>query len=228
MKNHTYPKIAVDLVIFTVRGGKLETILIQMKKKPFTGRWAFPGGLIKIGETLEEAAKRELYEKTGLKNVYLEQLFTFSHPKRDPYSRVLSVSYFALISSGGVKLKTTSKYSGIGWFDVRTISRLAYDHNGMLRYAIERLRYKLEYTNVVYSLLPKNFTLSELQSIYEIILGKKLDKRNFRKKILTLGLLKKIQGKKRIGAHRPAQLYSFRERKPALITILHPKSLILR
>lgn len=212
MQNHTYPKIAVDLLIFTVKDGKLETILIQMKKKPFIGRWAFPGGLIGTGETLEEAARRELYKKTGLKHVYLEQLFTFSHPKRDPYSRVISTAYFALIPERGQKLITTQKYSDIKWVPIRNVKHLAYDHDLILAYALKRLRAKLEYTNIAWSLLPRRFTLSELQRVYEIILNNRLDKRNFRKKILALNVLKKEKGKSRKGAHRPAQLYQFQKR----------------
>lgn len=214
------PKVAVDTVIFTVDNRKLKVILIQMKKKPFTGRWAFPGGLVVARESLDDAAKRELYEKTGVKNVYLEQLYTFGGVKRDPFSRVVSVAYFALVNRKQIKeLVTTSKYQRIDWFDVNKLPRLAYDHNEVAKYAIARLRSKLEYTNIVFSLLPRYFALTELQEVYEIILGKKLDKRNFLKRIDTLHLLRKTQ-KFEKGAHRPARLYEFRSRKPQIIEIL--------
>lgn len=215
-----FPKVAVDIVIFTVDNGRLKVILIQMKKKPFTGKWAFPGGLVGLRESLDDAARRELYEKTGVKNVYLEQLYTFGEVRRDPFSRVVSVAYFALVNRKQIKkLITTSKYQRIDWFDVNKLPRLAYDHNEVAKYAIARLRAKLEYTNIAFSLLPRYFTLAALQEAYEIILGRKLDKRNFIKKIDTLHLLRKTQ-KFEKGAHRPARLYEFRSRKPQIIEIL--------
>lgn len=181
--------------------------------------WAFPGGLINDKESLDGAAKRELAEKTGMKNVYLEQLYTFGHPKRDPYGRVISCAYFALIDSLSVQLKTIEKYSDIKWFDVKRLPRLAYDHGDVATYAIQRLRWKLEYTNVVYSLLPKNFTLSQMRRTYEIILGRKIDRRNFQRKIASLNLLKSVR-KKQIGKHRPAMLYGFKIRKPMIMEVL--------
>ena len=212
-------KVAVDIVIFTVRDNALKVILIQMKKKPFTGMWAFPGGLIDPKESLDAAAKRELAEKTGVCNVYLEQLYTFGDPKRDPYGRVVSVTYFALINDKNVKLSTTSKYSDIDWFDIRKLSKLAYDHGDIAKYAIKRLQWKLEYTNIVYSLLPRSFTLSELRCVCEIILGRSLDRRNFQRKIHSLKLLQKTQGHK-MGKHRPAMLYEFKVRKPIIVEVL--------
>ncbi len=214
------PKVAVDIVIFTIDEGKLKVLLIRMEKKPFTGKWAFPGGLVGFKESLDEAARRDLYEKTGVKNVYLEQLYTFGDVRRDPFSRVVSVAYVALVNKNRIKkLTTTAKYTGIDWFNMAKLPRLAYDHNKVAKYALERLRLKLEYTNIVFSLLPRYFTLAHLQEIYEIILGKKLDKRNFLKKINSLNLLKKTR-KLEKGAHRPARLYEFRTRKPRIIEIL--------
>lgn len=215
------PKVAVDLIIFTIKDEKLQTALVQMKKKPFEGMWAFPGGLVRVGESLDEAARRELAEKTGLLNVYLEQLFSFGDPRRDPYSHVVSVAYFALIPSTKVVLRTNeTKYSAIAWFPMDKLPKLAYDHEKMAKYALQRLRWKLEYTNVVYSLMPRYFTLGELQRVYEIILGKKLDKRNFRKKILHLGLVKKTKKVKSGGVHRPAALYEFTSLSPRVIEVL--------
>lgn len=211
--------IAVDIVIFTVKDNVLKVILIQMKKKPFAGMWAFPGGLIRQNESLEDAAKRGLQEKTGVKNVYLEQLYTFGSPKRDPNGRVISAAYFAIINSQDVKLKTTGKYSNIGWFDVKKLPDLAYDHNELAKYALQRLCWKLEYTNVVYSLLSRYFTLSEVQKVYEIILGRFLDRRNFQRKIRSLNLIQRTK-KQQLGRHRPAVLYEFRERKPAIVKFI--------
>jgi 8-oxo-dGTP diphosphatase len=212
-------KVAVDIVIFTVRDNALKVILIQMKKKPFAGMWAFPGGLIDPRESLDEAARRELAEKTGVKNVYLEQLYTFGEPKRDPYGRVISVAYFALINSKNAKLITTEKYSDIGWFPVQKLPKLAYDHQNVAKYAIKRLQWKLIYTNIAYSLLPRSFTFSELRTVYEVILARSLDRRNFQRKIHSLKLLKKAPGHK-TGKHRPAALYEFKVRKPIIVEVL--------
>lgn len=195
-----------------MRGGRLNVLLIEMKKKPLTGRWALPGGLIGDRETTLGAAERILKEETGVSGVYLEQLMTFDDPKRDPYGRVVSVAWFALVPDSGVELRTSDKYTDIEWRPVSRAKGLAYDHDAILKVAVARLRAKLGYTNVAWSLLPKRFTLTELQDVYEAILGRKLDKRNFRKKILATGLLKDTGAKRADGAHRPAALYSFRTR----------------
>lgn len=219
-KTKKYPIVAVDVVIFTIEDEELKVILIKMKKRPFKSMWAFPGGRVDNNESLDEAAKRELYEKTRVKDVYLEQLYTFGDVKRDPFTRVVSVAYFALVDSKKIKLKTTTKYAGIDWFIIKHLPPLAYDHKEMAKLALERLRAKLEYTNIVYSLLPKYFTLSELRRVYEIILDRKLDRRNFQRKILGLNLLKST-GQKRGGLpHRPATLYTFKKRKPMMVEIL--------
>jgi len=206
------PLTAVDVVIFTVEEKILKIILIKIKSGPLKGMWAFPGWRVKIHETLDKAAARELYENTTIKNAYLEQLYSFSSVKRDPVGRIISVAYLALVNFIDAKLKTSSRYLDIRWFPVEQIPRLAYDHKEMLNHALERLKNKLEYSNVIYSLLPRKFTLSDLQKAYEIILQKKIDKRNFRKKILSLNLIKKV-GEKRGEAYRPANLYSFKKRK---------------
>lgn len=212
-------KVAVDVVVFTVAEDELRVILIQMKKNPLKGMWAFPGGLINQKESPGDAAKRELREKTGLGKVYLEQLYTFGEPKRDPLSRVVSVAYFALINNSGVKLKTTSKYADIKWVSVDKLPKLAYDHSNIAKYALQRLRWKLEYTNVAYSLLPKYFSLSDLRRAYEIILGRSLDRRNFQRKIFSLSILKKTS-RKQTGKHRPANLYEFKNRNPMIVEVL--------
>ncbi len=214
------PVVAVDVAIFTVRGGELKVLLVKVKKRPYAGLWAFPGGIIRSDESLEQAAYRELAEKTGWRNVYLEQLYTFGDVERDRTRRAISTVYFALVNAEGLTLKTTEKYAGIEWFPVKKLPRLAYDHAGVIRYGVKRLRWKLEYSNVVWSLLPKTFTLTELQSAYEAILSKKLDKRNFRKKILSLKLLAPTGKMKRWGAHRPAELYRFKTRKPVIVKVL--------
>jgi 8-oxo-dGTP diphosphatase len=213
------PSVAVDVVVFTIDEGALKALLIQLRAGPFAGRWAFPGGLIGFDESPEAAAIRELREKTGVTNVYLEQLYTFGDPQRDPTSRVVSVAYFALVPHRGGFLRPTAKYAGIAWLPVRRLPPLAYDHRRIARTALDRLRAKLAYTNIVYSLLPRVFTLSEQQRVYEIILGRRLDRRNFRRKLLSLGLLRRVPGTRR-GAHRPAALYTFRHRRPVVTPIL--------
>jgi 8-oxo-dGTP diphosphatase len=213
-------RLAADAVIFTVKDGRLHVLLIRMKKAPFEGRWTLPGGLLEDGETTEGAARRVLRTQTGVKDAYLEQLATFDAPKRDPFGRVVSVAHFALLPGEDVELRTTEKYAGVKWQDVAKASKLAYDHDLVLKTAVDRLRAKLEYTNVVWSLLPEDFALSELQGVYEAILGRGLDKRNFRKKILSLGLLKSTGKKRAEGAHRPAELYRFRRRELSYIDVL--------
>lgn len=213
------PLVAVDVVIFTIDAGTLQALLVEVKSGPIAGRWAFPGGLVPVGEAPEATATRELLAQTGIRDVYLEQLRTFGHPARDPHRHVVSVAYFALIASKGQAHAGNPKYARMQWFPVRALPPLAYDHNAIAAYALSRLQAKLEYTNIVYSLLPRELTLGELQEIYEIILGRRLDRRNFRKKILALGLLRPLRRQRR-GRHRPAQLYSFTRREPMMIEML--------
>ena len=220
IKKYKFAVIATDVVIFTIRENKLQVLLIKMKKVPFTERWAAPGGLVKPNESVDGAAKRVLFEKAGVKDVYLEQLYTFGKVDRDPFGRVVSVAYYALIPSDGLKLKTTEEYSGITWFPVRELPKLAYDHKEIISVAAKRLQSKLEYSNIVYSLLPNEFSLTDIQNTYEVILDKKLDKRNFRKKILGLKLVKKT-GKKQLGlANRPAEMFKFINKEPKIVEIL--------
>jgi 8-oxo-dGTP diphosphatase len=213
-------KVAVDNCIFTVLEDRLHLLLIQMTKVPYKGMWALPGGLIQNDESLDAAAVRILYEETGVADVYLEQLYTFGRPDRDPAGRVVSIAYFALIHAAGMALCTQPKYAEVRWWPCATLPPLAYDHDAVAAYAQQRLEWKLAYTNVVWSLLPRRFALTELQKVYEAVLGKKLDKRNFRKKILALGLVEPVGETAMRGAHRPAMLYRFTSREPQLIDML--------
>ncbi|HEV8716235.1 MAG TPA: NUDIX domain-containing protein [Candidatus Binatia bacterium] len=217
--NQTHPRVAVDAVLFTIVEGALKALLVKIKKGPFAGRWAFPGGLVQVGESLDDAARRELYEKTGVQDLYLEQLYTFGDAQRDPTAPTVAVAYFALVPDQGSTLRSGEKYADIGWFPVRKLPQLAYDHNAIAAYALQRLQAKLGYTNIVYSLLPREFTLAEIQEIYEVILDQRLDRRNFRRKVLALGLLRPLP-KTRRGAHRPATLYSFTRRSPMNVEVL--------
>jgi len=214
-----HPWVAVDVVIFTLHQKTLQCLLVKVKEGTFAGMWAFPGGLVGAEESLDEAAQRELYERTGLRHLYLEQLYTFGKRERDPATRVVSVSYIALVPYRGVNLNSASKYADIRWFPASRVPHLAYDHDQVQRLALQRLQSKLQYTNVVYSFLPREFTLGELQEIYETILHRALDRRNFRKRILALGLLQPLPKVKR-GAHRPASLYSFKQRRLMVIEML--------
>jgi ADP-ribose pyrophosphatase YjhB (NUDIX family) len=211
--------VAIDVAVFTVQEARLQLLLLRMKRAPFEGKWALPGGRIGMEERVEDAAARELTEKTGLGDVYLEQLYTFSDPARDPGGRCISVAHLALIPPTA-QLRTTDKYSGIGWFPVDRLPPLAFDHRVMAAAALKRLRAKLEYTNVAYSLLSPEFTLGELQRLYEVILGKRLDARNFQRRIQEIGLVE-ATGRMRTGqAHRPARLFRFCVRKPMEIAVL--------
>jgi 8-oxo-dGTP diphosphatase len=199
--------VAVDLVIFTVREGALQVLLIERGVPPFKGQWALPGGFVLDSETLEEAARRELEEETGLRDVYLEQLYTFGDPDRDPRGRTIAVAYYALTPPAPLRASTDA--ANAGWSSATRPPKLAFDHSKILKTGLERLRAKLGYSTVGFELLPKQFTLPELQALYETILERPLDKRNFRKKILSLGVLKSEGRKRSAGAHRPARLYSF-------------------
>jgi 8-oxo-dGTP diphosphatase len=207
------PAVAVDVAVFTVLDRALQALLVRVERGVFAGGWALPGGRVRADETLERAARRLLAAETGVRGIYLEQLYTFGHPERDPHGRVVSVAYFALIPHGG------RTFPDAAWRPVARLPRLAYDHRAVVRTALARLRAKLAYTNLVYTLLPPSFTLGELQEMYEAIRGRRFDRRNFRKKILSLGLLARAGGVRR-GPHRPAALYAFRRRRPMMIEIL--------
>jgi 8-oxo-dGTP diphosphatase len=182
--------------------------LVKRGVPPFEGQYAIPGGFIREDESLEEAALRELHEETGVRNVFLEQLFTFGDPKRDPRGRVITAAYYALIASDKLSLVAGADAAEAQWFPASSVPPLAFDHKSILDYALERLRNKLEYTTVGFQLLAEKFTLGELQSVYEAILGRPLDKRNFRRKLALLGILKPLREWQRTG-RKPARLFRF-------------------
>jgi 8-oxo-dGTP diphosphatase len=212
------PKVAVDIIVFAVSTHRLSCYLIQLKRGPLSSRWAFPGGLVRVGESLDAAARRELASPTGLSDAYIEQLCTFGDPSRDPRSHVVSVAYMALISAPGL-VKAPDKYADGKWFEVSNLPPLAYDHALMANYALKRLKAKLAYTNIAYSLLPETFTFAEFEDLYATILGRQPDRRNFRRSIMAMGLLKELP-MKRTGRHRPATLFSFATRSPQIIEML--------
>jgi len=200
-------RVTVDIVIFTIQSGALRVLLVKRAAAPFQGQFAIPGGFVHEGESLEVAALRELHEETGVQDVYLEQLYSFGDPERDPRGRVVTVAYFALISADH-SLEAGTDAAEADWWPMDRLPSLAFDHSKILAYALERLRNKLEYTTVGFQLLPEKFTMTELQEVYEAILGRKLDKRNFRRKLALLKILKPLREYRR-GGQRPAQLYKF-------------------
>jgi 8-oxo-dGTP diphosphatase len=200
-------KVTVDIVIFTIQAGKLKVLLVKRGIAPYAGQYAIPGGFVLESESLEQAALRELREETGVSDVYLEQLYSFGDPGRDPRGRVMTVAYFALVSADR-SLRAGTDASAASWFAVENVPALAFDHGKILAYAVERLRNKLEYTTVGFQLLPEKFSLSELQAVYEAILGKELDKRNFRRKLALLKILKPTS-EYRSDGRKPARLYRF-------------------
>ena len=210
LRDRPRPSVTTDVIIFTLRDNGLQVLLVKRKYPPFEGMWAIPGGFVSVDESLEEAALRELEEETGVRDVYLEQLYTFGDVARDPRGRVITVVYFAVVPSSAISPRAGDDATEARWWSVYDLPHLAFDHADILAYALQRLRYKLEYTAVGFELLPETFTLSELQAAYEVVLGEKLDKRNFRRKILSAGVIEET-GVYRTGEGRPAKLYHFRD-----------------
>jgi 8-oxo-dGTP diphosphatase len=206
------PSVTADVVIFTILDGQLKVLLIKRQNWPYAGMWAIPGGFVGMHEGLDEAAYRELREETGVgdEDVYLEQLYTFGDPGRDPRTRVITVAYFALVGADKLRVRAASDAADIGWFSACDPPPLAFDHTRILEYAVTRLRYKLQYTAVGFQLLPNQFTLRELQEAYETVLGEKLDKGNFRSKIRKSNVVEPTDGYEETGG-RPARLYRFRD-----------------
>lgn len=206
------PALAVDCVVFGL-DEDLQVLLIQRDIPPFQGRWALPGGFVRMDETLDEAARRELQEETGLTRVYLEQLYTFSGIDRDPRERVVSVAYYALVKLSDHRVKAATDAREAAWFSVVDLPSLAFDHDEVLQTALGRLKGKVVYQPIGFELLPPKFTLSQLQRMYEVILEKELDKRNFRKKVLAMGMLEELDEVEQDVAHRAARLYRFDKKR---------------
>jgi 8-oxo-dGTP diphosphatase len=205
------PAVTVDIILFTFTDNDLKVLLIERNQPPFAGAWALPGGFVEQDEDLDTAALRELAEETNVSDLYLEQLYTFGQPDRDPRTRVITVSYFALLSAdqaARLDIRGQSDAKEVRWWSMYGLPDLAFDHARILQYALQRLRWKLEWTALGFLLLPAEFTLSELQKVYETVLGEPLDKRNFRRKMLAAGVLEET-GRVRQGDHRPAKLYRF-------------------
>src|SRR6185503_11853778 len=206
---HARAALTVDCVVFGFDEGELKVLLIERALEPFRGKWALPGGFVRVDETLDEAARRELAEEAGLKNVFLEQLYTFGAVDRDPRERVVSVAYYALVKLAAHETKAATDAADARWFPISKVPKLAFDHAEIFATALGRLKGKVRYQPIGFELLPPKFTLSQLQHLYEAILETALDKRNFRKKVLGFGLLVGLRESQMIGRHRPAQLFRF-------------------
>jgi ADP-ribose pyrophosphatase YjhB (NUDIX family) len=215
---YPHPAVTADIVIFTIRDRQLKLLLIRRSGEPYRGKWALPGGFVNIDEDLDEAARRELEEETGVTGVYLEQLYTFGKPDRDPRERVITVAYYALIPSDRLQLRAASDAEAVGWFAMDELPDLAFDHAEIVEMAHRRLAAKLDYSTIAFAFMPEQFTLSELQEVYETILRQKMDKRNFRKWVLALEQIVDTDEERRGGVHRPARLY--RVKRPGTVAII--------
>jgi len=199
-------EITVDIVILTIKNDALQVLLVKRNNEPFKDKWAIPGGYVRMSENLDEAAIRVLKEKTDVDNIYLEQLYTFGDPLRHPVSRVITCAYFALIRSEDFNIVTSPD---LAWHKVFDLPALAFDHKEIIQYSLKRTRERLEMCPVAYQLLNEKFTLTEMQKAYEMIMEKKLDKRNFRKKVITTDGLRELNEFSKSSSKRPARLYTF-------------------
>ena len=202
-------KLSVDAVAFGYEEGNISVLLIKRKYEPFKGEWAIPGGFVLNEESLEEAVERELHEETGIKINYLEQLYTFGKPSRDPRGRVVSVAYFGLVRPNAYKIVASTDAEQVQWFNINELPKLAFDHKDILTAAIERLQGKITYEPIGFELLDKKFPFSDLEKLYATVLGRAIDRRNFRKKIINLDILDELDEKVSRGSGRPANLFQF-------------------
>jgi len=210
---YPHPALTVDCAVFGLDEGRLKVLLVERGEEPYKGAWALPGGFVRLDESLEAAALRELEEETGVRELYLEQLGAFGEPGRDPRERVVTVAYFAIVNLFDHPARGGSDASAAAWFEADAPPRLAFDHADILAAALDRLRGKLRREPLAFEFLPRAFTLTQLQRFYETVLGAPLDKRNFRKKILSLDLVIETDEKQTGVRHRAARLYRFDRKK---------------
>lgn len=206
-------KLSIDAVVFGYEEGNISVLLIKRKYEPFKGKWAIPGGFVKNDEPLEDAAERELFEETGIKINYLEQLYTFGNPKRDPRNRVVSVAYFGLVRPDAFKIVASTDAEQVQWFNINELPELSFDHKDILETAITRLQGKITYEPIGFELLDKKFPFSDLEKLYTTLLGREIDRRNFRKKIVGLNVLDELDEKVSKGSGRPANLFKFNQKR---------------
>jgi 8-oxo-dGTP diphosphatase len=203
------PAVTVDVVIFTLRAGALHVLLIRRGRDPFAGRWALPGGFVEMEEALETAARRELKEETGVDGIALTQLHTFGDPGRDPRGRVISVAYYVLLDAAALQARAADDAAEVGWFPLRRLPPLAFDHDQVLACARARLRSDLAWSPLGAGLLPRTFTLVELRRLHEVILGKKLDAKKFRRQMLDRGYVKELKPAHRTEKQKSPRRYRF-------------------
>ena len=204
---YPHPSVTTDCVIFGFDGSNLQVLLVERGIEPYKGMWAFPGGFIRMDESCEEGALRELQEETGLKNAYVEQFHTFSDPKRDPRERVITVAYYALVRKQDVKGGDDAARAA--WFTLDKVPQLAFDHDSILRKAQKRLRERIHFEPIGFELLPEKFTIKQLQNLYEAILDVRFDRSNFTKKMLHFNILHQLDETVWPTPKREANLYSF-------------------
>ncbi|KQC02358.1 NUDIX domain-containing protein [Pedobacter sp. Hv1] len=209
--------VSIDCVLFGFDGGELKILLIERNEEPFKDWWALPGNLVGEDESVDQSASRILHELTGLSDVYMEQYYTFGEVNRHPQGRVITVAYYAMLRLGGDKaLKPLTNYAKKAqWINVSELPKLAFDHQHIFDKGLEKVKRRIKHLPIAFELLPEKFTLTQVQNVYELILGKKLDKRNFRKKILSFGVLKELDEKQKGVSFRAATLYKFDKRKYA-------------
>lgn len=207
--------VSIDCVVFGFDGSELKILLIERNEEPFKDWWALPGNLVMKDESLNQSAQRILTELTGLTDVYMEQYFAFGEVNRHPEGRVVSVAYFAMLRLGGDKpVKPISSFAkNAKWINVYDLPKLAFDHQTILNTGLEKIKRRIKHLPLAFELLPEKFTLTQVQIVYELVLGKKLDKRNFRKKILSFNVLKELDEKQTGVSFRAATLYKFDRRK---------------
>ena len=216
---YPHPAVTTDVVVFTIRDERLSILLVKRANPPYQGEWALPGGFLAIDEDLDACAARELREETGISGVYLEQLYTFGATHRDPRERVISVTYYALVPQDALATpRAASDAADVGWHPFEKLPELAFDHADIIAMAHQRLVAKLDYSTIAFQFMPETFTLSELQCVYEVLLNQSLDKRNFRKRILSLDLIEETGKLCRSGKHRPAREY--RAKHPKRVEII--------
>jgi 8-oxo-dGTP diphosphatase len=206
-------QVSVDAVVFGYEAGIISVLLINRKYEPFKGNWAIPGGFVLNNESLEAAVQRELVEETGVKINYLEQLYTFGNTDRDPRGRVVTVAYVGLVRPNAFKIFASTDAEKVQWFSIDELPKLSFDHKDILEKAIARLQSKITYEPIGFELLDKKFPFSDLEKLYTTLLGREIDRRNFRKKIISLNVLDELEEKVSQGSGRPAKLFQFNQER---------------
>lgn len=214
---HLDSVFSIDCVLFGFDGKELKILLIERNEEPFKDWWALPGNIVGADESLDQSAARILYELTGLRGIFMEQYYAFGDPNRHPQGRVITLAYYALIRLGGDKeVRPTTNYAKrANWLPITDLPKLAFDHQKIYDKGLEKIKRRIKHQPIAFELLPEKFTLTQLQHVYELVLGKKLDKRNFRKKIVSFGVLKELDEKQKGVSYRAATLYRFDKRKYA-------------